>query len=223
MSWVAFDGEGPPCLGKPPSLPESACRSGPASESALFPERLMMLALQSSVALFGFRGGGQQGGQQGSEQGFAPASGVVHEFEEGKIAGQLLLRDTAMRPQPGAQQRPNTFHGVNVDFAEAVAILIPGILAPTMVDGLVAEAPLRQSAIDRVLVGVDQAAERDAGQEQWLDRGLPNIGQQMQDYGAAALNHAENRRLLLLQRAAARHPLQTAAPACAAFFATTAG
>jgi hypothetical protein len=49
MSWVAFDGEGPPCIGKPPSLPESACRSGPASESALFPERLMMLALQSSV------------------------------------------------------------------------------------------------------------------------------------------------------------------------------
>src|SRR3954453_21013107 len=49
MSWVAFDGEGPPCIGKPPSLPESACRSGPASESALFPERLMMLALQSAV------------------------------------------------------------------------------------------------------------------------------------------------------------------------------
>ena len=49
MSWVAFDGEGPPCIGKPPSLPESACRSGPASKSALFPERLMMLALQSAV------------------------------------------------------------------------------------------------------------------------------------------------------------------------------
>ncbi len=30
------------------------------------------------------------------------------------------------------------FHSVNVDFAEAVAILITGILAPTMVDGLVA-------------------------------------------------------------------------------------
>jgi hypothetical protein len=59
-------------------------------------------------ALFGFRGGGQQGGQEGSEQGFAPASGVVHEFEEGKIVGQFLLRDAAVRSQPGAQQRPNT-------------------------------------------------------------------------------------------------------------------
>src|SRR3954452_430495 len=99
------------------------------------------------------------------------------------------------------------FHGVDVDFAEAIAIFVSGILAPTMVDGLVAEAPLRQSAINRVLVGVDQAAEGDAGQEQRFDRGLPNIGQQMQDYGTAALNHAKDRRLLLLQRAAARHPL----------------
>src|SRR4051812_49033852 len=81
-----------------------------------------------------------------------------------------------MRAQPGAQQRPNTFHGVDVDFAEAVAIFVSGILAPTMVDGLVAETPLRQSAIDRVLVGVDQAAKRNAGQEQWLDRSLPKIG-----------------------------------------------
>ena len=127
------------------------------------------------MALFGFRGGGQQGGQEGSEQGFAPASGVVHELEESKIVGQLLLRDAPVRPQPGAQQRPNTFHGVDVDFAEAIAIFVSRILAPTMVDGLVAEAPLRQSAINRVLVGVDQAAEGDAGQEQWLDRGLPNL------------------------------------------------
>jgi hypothetical protein len=36
---------------------------------------------------------------------------------------------------------------------------------------------------------------------------MPNIGQQMQDYGTAALNYAENRRLLLFQRATARHPL----------------
>src|SRR3954471_4763833 len=141
-----------------------------------------------------------------SKLGGPAQSGVVHEFEEGEIVGQLLLRDAAVRPQPGAQQRPNTFHGVDVDFAES--ILVSGILAPTMVNGLVAETPLRQSVIDRVLVGVDQAAERAASQEQSFDRGRPNIGQQMKDYGAAALNHAENRRFLLLQRAAARHPFK---------------
>ena len=74
------------------------------------------------------------------------------------------------------------FHGVDVDLAEAVTILIAGILAPTMVDGLVAEAPLRQSAINRVLVGVNQAAEGDACQDQRLDRRLSNIGQPMQDH-----------------------------------------
>jgi len=83
------------------------------------------------------------------------------------------------------------FHGVDVDLAEAVTILIAGILAPTMVDGLVAEAPLRQSAIDRVLVGVDQAAEGDACQDQRLDRRLSNIGQPMQDHsqGHAVLRY----------------------------------
>src|SRR3954463_4700578 len=89
------------------------------------------------------------------------------------------------------------FHGIDVDFTEAVTILIPSILAPAMVNCLMTEAPLRQSAIDRVFVGVDQAAEGDAAQDQRLDRRLPN--KQMQDHGAAALNHAEHRWLLLLQ------------------------
>jgi hypothetical protein len=137
----------------------------------------------------------------------------MDELEEGKIVGPLLLRDAPMRPQPGAQQRPNTFHGVDVDFAEAIAIFVSRILALAMVDGLVAEAPLRQSALNRVLVGVNQAAEGDACQDQRLDRRLSNIGQQRQDYSTAALNHAEDRGFLLVQGAPARHAFQaTPAP-----------
>jgi hypothetical protein len=30
----------------------------------------------------------------------------VNELEEAEIERQLLLRDTAMRPQPGSQKRP---------------------------------------------------------------------------------------------------------------------
>src|SRR3954470_2637537 len=114
------------------------------------------------LALIGFRGGGQQSRQEGAEQSFSSASGVMHELEEGKIVGQLFLGDAPVRPQPGAQQRPDAIHGINVDFTEAVTILIPSILAPAMVNRLMTEAPLRQSAIDRVFVGVDQAAEGDA-------------------------------------------------------------
>src|SRR3954471_725743 len=115
------------------------------------------------------------------------------------------------------------FHGVDVDFAEAITILVTGILTSTMMNSLVTEAPFHQSAIDRILVGVDQAAEGDAAQDQRLDRRLPNIGQQMQDYGAAALNHAEDRGLLLLQGASARHAFQAAPTAWSTFFATAAG
>src|SRR3712207_9114365 len=65
-----------------------------------------------------------QGGDKGSEQGFAAAAGVVHELEEAEVEWQLVLRDATMRPQPGAQQRPEPFHGVDVDLAEAVAVLV---------------------------------------------------------------------------------------------------
>jgi hypothetical protein len=57
-------------------------------------------------ALVGFRGVGfgscDQGGDEGSEQGFAPAPGVVHELEEAEVERQLVLRDAAVWPQPGA-------------------------------------------------------------------------------------------------------------------------
>jgi len=147
----------------------------------------------------------------------------MHELEEGEIAGQLLLRDAAVRPQPGAQQRPNPFHRVHVDFAEAVTIFVTSILTPAVVNRLVAEAPLKQPAVDCILVCVDQAARGHAGQDQRLDRRLLNVGQQVEDHGAAALNHAEDRWLLLLQSAAARLAFQSAAPARPAFFATATG
>jgi len=66
----------------------------------------------------------------------------VHELKQGKIVRQLLLRDATVWPQPGAQQRPDSFHRVDVDFTEAIAILVAGILAATMVDGFMTKAPL---------------------------------------------------------------------------------
>jgi hypothetical protein len=107
------------------------------------------------VALCGFRGGGQQSRQKGAEQSFAPTSGVVHELEEGEIAGQLLLRNAPVRSQPRAQQRPNAFQRVDVDLAEPVAIVVTSILAAAMMNGLMVEAPLGQPSLDRVFVGVD--------------------------------------------------------------------
>ena len=71
-----------------------------------------------------------------AEQGFAAASRVVHELKEAEIKRQLVLRDASVRAQPGAQQRPKAFHRIDVDLAEAVAVLIAGILASGVADRL---------------------------------------------------------------------------------------
>src|SRR3712207_6954037 len=84
------------------------------------------LLLGSGVVLGRSR---HQGGEEGSEQGFAAAPGVVHELEEAEVERQLVLRDAPVRPQPGAQHRPEAFHGVDVDLAVAVAVLVPGVFA----------------------------------------------------------------------------------------------
>ncbi len=42
-----------------------------------------------------------QAGDQGTEQGFAAPASVVHELEEAEVKRQLVLRDAAVRAQPG--------------------------------------------------------------------------------------------------------------------------
>ena len=87
-----------------------------------------------------------QGGNEGTEERLAPPAGVMDELEEAEIGGELLLRDAAMGTQPGAQQGPEAFRRVDVDFAEAIAVIIPRVLATGVADGLVSVAPVLQPA-----------------------------------------------------------------------------
>src|SRR4051812_44215436 len=164
-----------------------------------------------------------QGGDELAEEGPATAAGVVHELEESEIERQLLLRDAPVRPQPGAQQRPDPLHGVDVDLAEAVAVVIPSVLAPRVADGFVPVAPLLQARVDVVLVGVDQGACGDGGLDDRLDRDLLDIGQHVQCDFTAALDQAQDRWLLFGQRASAGCTLEPAPSPQAAFLATAAG
>src|ERR671913_1611735 len=75
-----------------------------------------------------------QGGHERAEEGFAATACVVHELEEAEIERQLVLRETAVRPQPGAQQGPETLDGVDVHLAEAIPVLVVGILTLGMAD-----------------------------------------------------------------------------------------
>src|SRR3954465_11555054 len=106
-----------------------------------------------------------------------------------------------MRPQPGSQERPEALEGVDVDLAEPVAVLVAGVFASTMVDGLVAVAETRKPGVDAILVGIDVRALGDGLLDDRVDGRLLDIGQHPDHDLAAALDHAEDRRLLLLQGA----------------------
>src|SRR3954451_19267371 len=100
----------------------------------------------SRLALVGFRGGGavsrNQACDKGAEQGSPTPARVVHELEEPEIERQLVLRDAPVRAEPGAQQGPEPLDGVDVHLAEAVPVLVAGILTPGMADCLMLIAPV---------------------------------------------------------------------------------
>src|SRR3954469_12027350 len=127
---------------------------------------------QSRVALVGFRGVGRvtscdQGGNERAEEGFAATACIVHELEEAEVKRQLLLRKTPVRPQPGAQQGPEAFDGVDVHLAEAVAVLVAGVFAAPVADALVLVAPDGQAGVDAILVGMDERTPGYTGLAVW--------------------------------------------------------
>src|SRR4051794_34302295 len=143
-----------------------------------------------------------QAGDEGAEERLPAAPGIVDELEEAEIGGQLLPRDAPGGPEPGAQHRPEALGRVEVALAEAVAVLVAGVLAPRVAHGLVPVAPLLQAGVDVVLVRVDEGALGDRGLDDGPDRRLPHVGQHAHGHLAPALEQAQHRRLVLRQRAA---------------------
>src|SRR3954465_12349544 len=115
------------------------------------------------------------------------------------------------------------FHGVDVDLAKAVIILVARVLAMCVTDCLVLIAPGRQTGGDVVLVGVDARPLDDGRLDDRLDRLLLHVGQHAHDDLPTALDQAEDGRLVLLQRAAAPPPRQSATASKPPLFATAAG
>ncbi len=186
--------------------------------------KLQRLLLGGSYWVSGWwRASCHESRNQGAEQGFAAAACVVHELEEAEVERQLVLRDAAVRAQPGAQQRPEALDGVDVDFAEAITVLVARILAAGVADRLVPVAPGRKAGVDVVLVGMNESVWCDGILDDRLDRGLLYVGQHLQYDLSTTLDQPEDRRLVLLLRAPPGHPLQPAAPSWPPLFATSAG
>ena len=80
-----------------------------------------------------------------------------------------------MGAQPGAQQRPEPFDGVDMALMEPVAILIAGILTSTVTHCAMPIAPFDQSVIDIKFIGIDLGAGPDRGAHQRCDGHLPDV------------------------------------------------
>ena len=127
--------------------------------------------------------------------------------------GAFLAR---YRDEPGAQQQ--SFHRIDVDLVETIAVFVARIFAAAVTDGLVLVAPHRQASVNAVLVGVDHRAFDDRSLNDRLDRFLLHIGQHAENDLAIALDQAQDMLLFLLQRATAARSFEPSAPPGPTFF-----
>src|SRR3954469_18542221 len=84
-----------------------------------------------------------------------------------------------------------------------VTIFVAGVFAPCVADRFVLIAPGGQAGVDAILVGMDEGALSNGARDDRLDRPLLHVGQHVQDHRTSALDQAEDRGLVLFQRAPA--------------------
>ena len=63
------------------------------------------------------------------KQGFPASSRVVHKFKEPEVEGKSLLRYAPMWAKPGAQERPETLDGVDMDLMVSISVLVSGVFS----------------------------------------------------------------------------------------------
>ena len=162
-------------------------------------------------------------GDERFQQCFSALACVVDERKEADVERQFLLRNASVGSQPRSQQRPAAFPRIDVNFVEAVAIVVASVLAASVIDGEVLLAPFLQSAIDVVLVGVDRRAWGDGGSQKGGDRDWLDVRQQVPHNLARTLNPPQNRRLLFGQSAPPTSPFQTPTMSPSPFLLTASG
>jgi hypothetical protein len=146
-------------------------------------------------------------------QRFASLSHIVNEFEEPEVEREFLLGNAPMRAKPTAQQRPEPFHRIHMDFTKAVAIVISGELAPAVVDTLMVVSPSPQVGINAIFIRVHPCSWINGVFDERFDRLLLHIGQQIDHHLTPALHHAKDGRCFLLQRATASFAFASASMA----------
>src|SRR5712691_9628074 len=103
-----------------------------------------------------------------------------------------------MRAQPAPQERPKPFHGIDMDFTQAVAIFISGVLAPSMVDTLMIISPCTQAGINAVLIRINKRTWSNGFFDERLNGLLLHISKHVDDHLTATLHHAKDGRPLFV-------------------------
>ncbi len=108
-----------------------------------------------------------------------------------------------MGSQPGAQQRPETLGGIDMNLMEALPIVIAGVFTLAVADRMRVKAPILQWVIEGLFIGMNPGSWGDKRLEDRLEGRLLDVFQHPDDHRTAALNDAENRWLFLLQSSSA--------------------
>jgi len=182
----------------------------------------------SEEALIGFRGGGYRPARPGRRRGCRGAPcpdggrcGRVGRSRDRRAASPARCHGCGRNQERSSDQKPSAV--LTWTSQEPSPSSSRGILAPGVAHRLVAIAPFFQAGVDVVLVGVDEGAPGDAGLDDRPDGRLPDVGQHPDHHLAAALEQTQDRRLLLLERAAPGRGPQPASSPTAPLLATAAG
>jgi len=90
-----------------------------------------------------------------------------------------------------------------MNLMKAIAIFITGILSLSVIDCFVVIAPLDQTTVDVVLIGVDESSRTNGLLNQRFDGQLLHIFQHLNDDLSTPLEHAQDRRFFLGQGSSA--------------------
>ena len=161
---------------------------------------------------------GDQGCYECAEERLSSFASIVDELKEGKVDRKLLLRYAPVGPQPGTQEGPEPLHGVDMDLAMAVAVLVASVLASAVANSIMFVAPYGKPLIDIVLISINHGPFGNKLFDDRLDSHLLDVFQHMKNDLSPALDQAEDRRFFFLQSASSRRTLKPAAASLAAFF-----
>src|SRR5919198_598347 len=84
-----------------------------------------------------------------------------------------------MRTKPTAQERPEPFHRIHMDFTQTIAIVISCELTPSMIDMLMTVAPGLQTGINAVFISINKCAWINSVFDQRLDGLLLHVREQI--------------------------------------------